>query len=67
MSTTEENHKLLLPEFEKVTDRYTDTTIINGNSLTLLPSGVSSYEMRWKLIDNARHHIHINQYLKYKT
>ena len=53
------NHFLLQPEFEKTMNKYTDTHIQDGNKIILLPSGAQSYEMRWKLIEKAKHHIHI--------
>ena len=38
-------------------DRYTGTTVREGNTVLFLPSGASSYEQRWKLIAGARHRI----------
>ncbi|MBI5216274.1 MAG: phosphatidylserine/phosphatidylglycerophosphate/cardiolipin synthase family protein [Ignavibacteriae bacterium] len=52
-------HPILSPEFERETDRLTHTVIREGNAVTLLPSGVESYQKRWELIENATNTIHI--------
>jgi phosphatidylserine/phosphatidylglycerophosphate/cardiolipin synthase-like enzyme len=52
-------HSLLSRAFEELTDRYTDTCVRDDTAVRFLPSGVSSYRMRWELIEKARHHIHL--------
>lgn len=59
LTTPNPNPAFLQPEFHEETNRLTGTEIIPGNRLTLLPSGVSSYKMRWKLIESAEQSIHI--------
>lgn len=56
---SETSSNYLSPDFHERTDQLTNTEIVSGNKLKLLPSGVSSYEMRWKLIEQARESIHI--------
>ncbi len=53
------SHPLLSSAFEAETDRLTDTVVREGNTIELLPSGISSYEKRWELLEAARHSIHI--------
>ena len=40
-------------------DQWCHTPVRNGNQIQLLASGVASYEQRWKLIQQAKHSIHI--------
>jgi len=40
-------------------DQYTGTKIVEGNHVVLLPSGVESYKVRWKLMEKAKHSIDI--------
>ena len=40
-------------------DALTGTTISAGNNIRLLPSGAESYQIRWRLLDQAKHSIHI--------
>lgn len=50
---------LLDPRFEAETDRLTGTTIREGNTVELLPSGVTSYAKRWELIEAAQQSLHM--------
>ncbi|HEX2092960.1 MAG TPA: phosphatidylserine/phosphatidylglycerophosphate/cardiolipin synthase family protein [Longimicrobiaceae bacterium] len=52
-------HPILTPELESECDALTDTTVREGNSVTLLPSGLESYRLRWELLEKARHSIHV--------
>lgn len=40
-------------------DELTNSKIRQGNSIKLLPSGAESFEVRWRLLDQAKHSIHI--------
>jgi len=40
-------------------DELTNSTIRSGNSIRFLPSGAESFEVRWRLLDEAKHSIHI--------
>ncbi len=59
MSCLATPNPLLATELERATDRMTGTRIRAGNQITLLESGTESYDMRWELLENARHTIHI--------
>src|SRR5947207_665936 len=50
---------LLEPEFEREADLLTGTVVREGNGVTLLPSGVTSYAKRWELIAGATQTIHM--------
>lgn len=52
-------HPLLSEKFAAETDRVTRTSIREGNTVQLLPSGVRSYEKRWDLLARAKSTIHI--------
>lgn len=52
-------HPLLTRPLEELADALTGTQARRDTTAQFLPSGVSSYEVRWKLIEKARHHIHI--------
>lgn len=40
-------------------DQLTNSKIRNNNDIRLLPSGGESYQIRWRLLDQAKHSIHI--------
>jgi phosphatidylserine/phosphatidylglycerophosphate/cardiolipin synthase-like enzyme len=40
-------------------DSLTDSKISNNNDIRFLPSGGESYQIRWRLLDQAQHSIHI--------
>lgn len=50
---------LLDEGFERETDRLTGTAVRDGNTVTLLASGVQSYARRWALIEQAQASVHI--------
>lgn len=50
---------LLTPGFVEAADRLTGTRARSGNSIVLLPSGVSSYAKRWELIEAAKRSLHM--------
>jgi hypothetical protein len=50
---------VLSEEFERNMDRVTGTVVRDGNSVTLLPSGVQSYEKRWELLARARRRVEV--------
>jgi len=50
---------LLNPSFEQEADRLTATVVRDGNSVTLMPSGVESYAKRWELIEKAQKSLHM--------
>jgi phosphatidylserine/phosphatidylglycerophosphate/cardiolipin synthase-like enzyme len=47
------------PTFDAETDRLTGTRLWDGNTVTLFPTGVSSYAKRWELIEGATSTIHL--------
>ncbi len=59
MKSKETNHGILSKEFAQEMDRFTNSTISEGNCVTLLPSGSKSYEQRWRVLSSATKHIHI--------
>jgi cardiolipin synthase A/B len=56
---TLETHPILDSLFEAETDLLTGTVIRAGNSVTLMPSGSTSYAKRWELIEKAESSIHL--------
>jgi phosphatidylserine/phosphatidylglycerophosphate/cardiolipin synthase-like enzyme len=50
---------LLGPGFEQEADRLTGAVVRDGNSVTLMPSGVQSYAKRWELIEGAETSVHM--------
>jgi cardiolipin synthase len=50
---------LLGAGFEREADRLTGTSVRDGNSIRLLPSGVESYATRWELIERAETSLHM--------
>jgi len=50
---------LLDPAFEQEADRLTDTSVREGNGITLMPSGEQSYAKRWELIEGAKKTLHM--------
>ncbi len=51
--------ELLSEAFERELDEATDSRVRSDNSVQLLPSGAESFEHRWRMIEEAQHHIHI--------
>ena len=51
--------RLTMANHPKTLDSLTQSRIQQGNHIQFLPSGVESYEVRWRLLDQAKHSIHI--------
>jgi phosphatidylserine/phosphatidylglycerophosphate/cardiolipin synthase-like enzyme len=50
---------LLDPAFEREADRLTQTSVTDGNGITLMPTGEQSYAKRWELIEGAKKTLHM--------
>ena len=48
-----------MPNKFETLDSLTHSKISNNNDIRFLPSGGESYQIRWRLLDQARHSIHI--------
>lgn len=48
-----------MPNKPEALDSLTRSKIRSNNEIQFLPSGGESYEVRWRLLDNAKHSIHI--------
>lgn len=58
-TSSEQSDRLKPPHSEVAVDNHTGTKIVEGNRVKLLPSGVSSYRVRWQLMEEAKHSIDI--------